>query len=259
MALLDGGQPSVLAVGGGQDAAWDAVGAVEVGSHLLLKILEAVKAQGLIEPLVVVTVASFHLAVMSRRSRLDQLVSDAVVPAESVHRVEPVGLSDVGKLRSVVGLDRLRDIPEVPKGFSDEVDCAVAALLPVGADKPLSACLVNNGVLVELYGKRIFSDIAFCRDILDIHLPFYADRFRGVVLFWLVRFTDCLAFVVPHSAQQAIEADEMPTVASALQLAVQLVQTDARIPPNQPQDQVDLLCRVCVWMYRVRAAGAVFQ
>lgn len=135
MALLDGGQPSVLAVGGGQDAAGDAVGAVEVGSHLLLKILEAVKAQGLIEPLVVVTVASFHLAVMSRRSRLDQLVSDAVVPAESVHRVEPVGLSDVGEFRSVIGLEDLRDVPEMLEGFSDEVDCTVAALLPVGTDK----------------------------------------------------------------------------------------------------------------------------
>lgn len=51
----------------------------------------------------------------------------------------------------------------------------------------------------------------------------------------------------------------MPTVASALQLAVQLVQTDAWIPSNQPQDQVDLSLGVCVRMDRVRAARAVFK
>ena len=72
---MDGGQPAGFAVREGQDSAGDAVGAVEVFCHLGLEVIEAVEPQGLIESLVIVSVASLHLAVVPWCSRLNELMS----------------------------------------------------------------------------------------------------------------------------------------------------------------------------------------
>lgn len=114
-------------VGGGQDAAGDAVGTVEVFCHLGLEIVEAIETQGLIESLVVVPVTSLHFAVMPGCPRLDQLMPDAVVPAEPIQRVGSVGLSGVRELRPVVGLDGFWDVSEMLEGAQDEIKGAVAA------------------------------------------------------------------------------------------------------------------------------------
>ena len=259
MALLDGGQPAGFAVRGGQDAAGDAVGTVEVFCHLGLEVIEAVEPQGLIETLVVVSVASFHLAVMSWCSRLDELVPDAVVPAEPVQRVGSVGLSGVRELRPVVGLDGSWDVSEMLEGFQDEIKGAVAALFRICPDKALPACLVNHGVLVVPSAERVSADIALGRDILDIHLPFDTDCLRRVVLFRLIRFSYGLVLVVPHAAQEAVEADEIPGVAFIEQFAVQLIQTNAGGSANQSQDQVDFLRSVRSRMDGMRATGLVLQ
>ena len=246
-------------VRGGQDAAGDAVGTVEVFRHLRLEILEAVEPQGLIESLVIVSVASLHLAVMPWCSRLDKLMPDAVVPAESVQRVGSVGLSGVRELRAVVGLDGSWDVSEMLECAQDEINGTVAALLRIGSDEPFPACLINHGILIKLPAEGIPADIAFGRDILDIHLPLDADCFWRVVLLGLVRLPDCLVLVVPHAAQEAVEADEIPGVAFVEQFAIQLIQTDARIPPNQSQDQIDFLRGVRSRMDGMRAAGFVLQ
>ena len=259
MALLDGGQPVLFAVRGGQDAAGDAVGAVEVFCHLRLKIVKAVEPQSFIEALVVVPVASLHFAVVSRCPRLDELMPDAAVPAEPVQWVGSVGLSGVRELCAVVGLDGSWDVPEMLEGAQNEIDRAVAALLRVGADETLPACFVNHGVLVIPSAERVPADIALGRNILDIHLPLDADCFRRVVLLGFVRFPDYLVLVVPHSAQEAVKTDEIPGVAFFEQFSVQLIQTDAGITANQSQDQVDFLRGVRSRMDGMRAAGFVLQ
>lgn len=210
----------LFAVRGGQDSAGDAVGTVEVFCHLRLEIVEAIEPQGLIESLVVVSVTSFHLAVMSWCSRLDELVPDAVVPAEPVQRVGSVGLSGMRELRPVVGLDGSWDVPEMLEGAQDEIKGAVAALLRICPDKAFATCLVNHGVLVVPSAERVSADIALGRDILDIHLPFDTDCLRRVVLFRLIRFFYGLVLVVSHAAQKAVEADEIPGVAFIEQFAV---------------------------------------
>ena len=259
MALLDGGQPVLFAVRGGQDSAGDAVGTVEVFRHLRLEILEAVEPQGLIEALVVVPVASFHLAVMPWRSRLDELVPDAVVPAEPVQRVGSVGLSGMRELRPVVGLDGSWDVSEMLEGAQDEIKGAVAALLWICPDKAFAACFVNHGVLVVPSAERVSADIALGWDILDIHLPFDTDCLRRVVPFRLIRFSYGLVLIVPHAAQEAVETDEIPGVAFVEQLAVQLIQTNAGVSANQAQNQVDFLRGVRSRMDGMRAAGFVLQ
>ena len=246
-------------VRGGQDAAGDAVGAVEVFCHLCLEVIEAVEPQGLIETLVVVPVASLHLAVVSWCSRLDELMPDAVVPAEPIQWVGSVGLSGVRELRAVVGLDGSWDVPEMLEGAQDEIKGAVAALLWVGSDKAFAACFIDHGVLVVPSAERVFADIALGRDILDIHLPFDTDCLRRVVLFRLIRFSYGLVLVVPHAAQEAVEADEIPVIAFVEQLAVQLIQTDTGVSANQTQDQVDFLRGVRSRVDGMRAAGLVLQ
>ena len=246
-------------VRGGQDAAGDAVGTVEVFCHLRLEIVEAVEPQGLIEALVVVPMASLYLTVMPWCSRLDELMQDAVVPAEPVQRVGSVGLSGMRELRAVVGLDGSWDVPEMLEGAQDEIKGAVAALLRICPDKAFAACFVNHGVLVIPSAERVFADIALGRDILDIHLPFDADCLRRVVLFRLIRFSYGLVLVVPHAAQEAVEADEIPGIAFIEQFAVQLIQTNAGGSANQSQDQVDFLRGVRSRMDGMRAAGVVLQ
>lgn len=259
MALLDGGQPAGFAVRGGQDSAGDAVGTVEVFCHLGLEIVEAVEPQGFIETLVVVSVASLHLAVVPWCSWLDELMPDAVVPAEPVQRVGSVGLSGVCELRPVVGLDGSWDVSEMLEGAQDEIKGAVAALLRICPDKAFAACFVNHGVLVVPSAERVPADIALGRDILDIHLPFDADNFWGMIRFWLIRSFDGLVLVVPHAAQEAVEADEIPGIAFIEQFAVQLIQTNAGGSANQSQDQVDFLRGVRSRMDGMRAAGLVLQ
>ena len=259
MTLLDGDQPVLFAVRGGQNAAGDAVGTVEVFCHLRLEIVEAIEPQGLIEALVVVPVASFHLAVMSWCSRLDELVPDAVVPAEPVQRVGSVGLSGVRELRPVIGLDGFWDVSEMLEGAQNEIDRAVAALLRICPNEALAACLVNHGVLVVPSAERVPADIALGRDILDIHLPFDADDFWGMIRLWLIRFFDGLVLIVPHAAQEAVETDKVSAIAFVEQFAVQFIQTDAGITANQSQDQVDFLRGVRSRMDGMRAAGLVLQ
>ena len=259
MALLDGSQPAGFAVRGGQDSAGGAVGTVEIFCHLGLEIVEAIETQGLIEAFVVVSVTSLHLAVVPWCSRLDELVPDAVVPAEPVQRVGSVGLSGVRELRPVVGLDGSWDVSEMLEGAQDEIKGAVAALLRICPDKALAACLVNHGVLVVPSAERVPADIALGRDILDIHLPFDTDCLWRVVLFRLIRFSYGLVLVVPHAAQEAVEADEIPGIAFVEQLAVQFIQTNAGGSANQSQDQVDFLRGVGSRMDGMRAAGLVLQ
>lgn len=259
MALLDGGQPAGFAVRGGQDSAGDAVGAVEVFCHLRLEVIEAVEPQSLIEALVVVPVASLHLAVMPWGAGLDELMPDAVVPAEPVQRVGSVGLSGVCELRPVVGLDGSWNVTEMLEGAQDEIYGAVAALLRVCTDETLPACLVNHGVLVIPSAERVPADIALGRDILDIHLPFDTDCLRRVVFFRLIRFSYGLVLIVPHAAQEAVEADKIPVVAFVEQLAVQFIQTDAGVSANQSQDQIDFLRGVRSRMDGMRAAGFILQ
>lgn len=249
----------LFAVRGGQDSAGDAVGTVEVFCHLGLEILEAVEPQGFIESLVVVPVASLHFAVMSWRPRLDELMPDAVVPAKPVQRVGSVGLFGMRELRPVVGLNGSWNVPEMLEGAQDEIKGAVAALLRICPDKAFAACFVNHGVLVVPSAERVPADIALGRDILDIHLPFDADNFWGMIRFWLIRFSYGLVLIVPHAAQEAVEADEIPGVAFVEQFAVQFIQTNAGVSANQTQDQVDFLRSVRSRMDGMRAAGFVLQ
>ena len=62
-----------------------------------------------------------------------------------------------------------------------------------------------------------------------------------------------------QDAVGAVEAEEIPGVAFVEQFAVRFIQSDAGVPANQLQDQVDLLRGVCFRMDGMRAAGFVLQ
>ena len=252
---LDGGQPVFFAVPAGQDAAGNPVGSVEVGFHLTLEILKTIEAQCAVEPLIVVPVASLHLAVMSRRSGLDQLMPDPIVPAEFIQWVDSVGFSCMGELRTVVGLDDLRDVTEIAECSQDKVQRAVAALFLIGIDKPFPARLIDHSILVVLPRERVPADIAFDRNMLYIHLPLDTDGFRRVIGLWFICLSDLAVCIVPHPAKESVETDKIPAIAFCDQFAVQLIQTDSRIPSDQTQDQIDLLRGVCIRVNRVRTAG----
>ena len=71
---------------------WDVVGTYQIPLHLLLQVVERIELQIVVKPFLIVPVTAFHLAVMPRRSRTDQLVRDVVFVAEYVQRMYAVRL-----------------------------------------------------------------------------------------------------------------------------------------------------------------------
>ena len=66
-----------------------------------------------VEAFLVVSVASFHLSIMTWRSRSKQLVNDLQSRTLYVHRVDHPGFPEMGEFASVVCLDDLREVSEV--------------------------------------------------------------------------------------------------------------------------------------------------
>ena len=65
----------------------NAVRTAQIPSHLLLQIEKGIEAQMVVEPFLIVSVASLDLSVMPRRSRTNQLVLDLVAITEYIKRM----------------------------------------------------------------------------------------------------------------------------------------------------------------------------
>ena len=76
-----------------------------------------------IKALLIVPVASFHLAVVPRCSGADRLVLDPVSVAENIQRMDPIRLFRVCKLSAVVGLQYLRSVSEKGYGTLEKIYC----------------------------------------------------------------------------------------------------------------------------------------
>ena len=114
-----------------------------------LKIIEREEFEMIIKPLLVISVAAFHLAVVPGSAGAYQLVGDSTPRAMKVKRVDMVGFCRIGKLAAIIRLDRLRDVAKI-------------------------------GVLEE--SLPIYSHIANNRDILDVHLLFPPEMNRRIIM-----------------------------------------------------------------------------
>ena len=120
--------------------------------QLLCEILKGIKRVGGIEAFVVLTVASFHLPIMSGSKRPYDLVPDAVpLQMNLEHRgLIPISSKAVGEFRTVVCLDALN---RAGKGFYQmfqEHGGRISIVFFKSLHKTPSGKLVNGCVLEEL-------------------------------------------------------------------------------------------------------------
>nr|WP_235828772.1 hypothetical protein [Colibacter massiliensis] len=85
----------------------------------------------------------------------------------------------MSELSAVIGLNDLRQIPEVSDRPADEVACRIARLLLIGVDKALPFSLVKSHVLEEV--SILVCRVTSSRHMLTIHLPFLTEV-RGCVI-----------------------------------------------------------------------------
>jgi len=157
----------------------NAVRTAQIPSHLLLQIEEGIEAQMVVEPFLIVSVASLDLSVMPRRSRTNQLVLDLVTVTEYVKRMRALGIEEVSKFRAVVGLNCLGGVTKKGNGSLHKVYGRIATVFLVGIDKPLSGRFFNHRVLIKFL--TVFPYVTGLGDEFNIHLPLDTDHRGGII------------------------------------------------------------------------------
>ena len=147
------------------------------------------EGKGSVKPFLVDPVAPFHLAVVLRRPRPDELMRYPLPLAKRVEQARPLlrvsgpGLGErlVRELDPVVRLEDLGGVAEELGRRGKRADGLEHRMLVGEPKEPLPARLVEDGVLVIGFvaGQRRGS--AFGRHELDVHLPFVAGEGRRVV------------------------------------------------------------------------------
>ena len=108
-----------------------------------------------VKAFLVLPVAAFHFAVVTRRIGTDELVADAELGSGGLKQGGQVFLAvgkTIGELKSVVRLDALH--PDAPAGIPllqlfQEVGGGVGTLFRVGGQKAQTGELVNGGILEQ--------------------------------------------------------------------------------------------------------------
>lgn len=71
----------------------------------------------IVESLLIVAVTTFYFPVMLRGSWTNSLMGDSQLFTENIKRMFSVGFLGMCELRSVIGLENQRRIPEIENGF----------------------------------------------------------------------------------------------------------------------------------------------
>ena len=116
---------------------------------------------------------------MSWGSRSDKRMKDAFFFAVNVKGMFFLCIHGICEFSSVVRLNNFRLVLKVMKCHLYKLNRRVRALLSERINKPLSACFINDGILIERIRKRTL--ITMLWNIFYIKLPFNTDFFRSMV------------------------------------------------------------------------------
>lgn len=141
------------------------VGPSEVAFHLLLQVTVE-KREVVVEPLLIISMASLDLPVVSRSPLTDQLVLYAVSVAKHVQRMDAVCFGKICEFRAVIRLKDVRNIAEEHDGAFEKIDRGEVALLFVCVNKSFSRCFLYDRSARPYQNSRH-------RHIVDIHLPLF--------------------------------------------------------------------------------------
>lgn len=190
----------------------EVVGAAIVDSELLGEVMQGVKAVTGIKTLLVLPVASLHLAIVARCVGTNELVADTQLSGGCFKESRAVlfaGEETVGELNAVIGLDALH--ADAPAGVPldqlfQEVCGGIGGLLRIGGQETQAGELVNSGVLVK---AQLRVGNAATGDHLYIHLDPLSRISHLLVGLWLIdRFLLCLWEhpQLSHDPEQAFRA-----------------------------------------------------
>ena len=174
--------PCILPVSVAKCCVWLLVVPNKPRLHLLLQFLKGYVLQIVVKPFLVGAVRSFNFAVVPWCIRSNKLV----LYAEPLHY--PVGNMNltvarpfgVRELRSVVGLNCDRRVPEVQHRPLYEVGGRITAVFLVCVNKTLAGGFVNHCVLKRPL-ERVFARVANSGYKLYVHLPLLPEHFGRVV------------------------------------------------------------------------------
>ena len=169
-----------------EDGHGDAVGAVEPAFELQLKIMEGIELQEVVEPLLIVSMASLDLTVVPRRSRTKDVMNDTVLIAKHVKGMDTLRFGSMCKLSALIRLDLLRCITEILDRSLNEVNGGITAVFFVSIQKSLAGRFFNDRILIVLL--YFFSSAAGGRNVFDVHLPLFSQNRRRIVLAGVLRF-----------------------------------------------------------------------
>ncbi len=132
-----------------------------------------------IKTLIVIAVTSLDLSVMSWRPWPNQLVLDSFLLTVKIERMYPIGLTEMGEFKAVVGLNGLGLVAEMTDGHFYKLDGGIGRLFTEGVNEAFSAGFIDDGVLKE--SIRHFFHVTSVWNIFDIELPLHAECFRSMV------------------------------------------------------------------------------
>ena len=228
---------------------------------LLCKVVQRIERMASVEPFLILAVAAFDLAVVTRGIRTNELVPDAEFcrrPFKQRRQVTPTVGETVGKLKAVVRLDTLDLNPpaSIPLDqLFQEVCGGIGGLLWIGGEKPQPRELVDGGVS-EQTKLRICN--AGSGNHLHIHLNALSGMGHLLVGLRFVRLFRLFSRKHAHFAHNAEQALRAPGVAALPQTVPQLNHAQRGIPAAHVTNELQFSLCVLVRM-AVRASGLTGQ
>ena len=230
-------------------------------SELFCEVVQGIERVAGVEPFLVLAVAAFHLAVVARCIRTNELMPDAKFGSrlfKQRRQVTPAVGETIGELKAVVRLDTFHlyapagvPRPQPPQ----EVRRGVGRLLRIGCQKAQACELVDGGVLIK---AKLRVCHAFARNDLHIDLNALSRMGHLLIRLRLVRLFRLFGRKHSHFAHDPEQALRAAGVAPLPQTMPQLNHAEAWIPAVHVADELQLGLCVLVWM-AVRTPGVVAQ
>ena len=159
-------------------------------SELLCEVVQGIERVAGVEPFLVLAVAAFHLAVVARCIRTNELMPDAKFGSrlfKQRRQVTPAGGETIGELKAVVRLDTFHlyvsagvPRPQLPQ----EICRGVCRLFRVSGEKAQAGELVDSSVLKQAKLRPPFG-LVWCDNSTITHETLFFMSFYSLVQYVL--------------------------------------------------------------------------
>ena len=227
------------------------VGAVVMDGKLLGEVLEGVKAVGRIETLLILPVATLHLAVVSWRVGTDEFMPDAQLGSGDLKQGGQIPSAvgeTIGKLKAIVRLHAL--YPDTSAGVPleqllEEIRGRKGVLLRIGSQESQAGKLINSGILKQ---AQFWVSNALAGHHLHVHLNTLTWIGHLLVRLWFIHFFLRSSRKQPKFAHDSEQALRAAGIASQPQPVPQLHHAEVGIAAAHIPNQLQFCLRMLIWM-----------